>query len=165
MRKIIFLFLISIFLIGACTQSNPDSDMIGKGSTISENTNKQSTQTGASADIKKSEKPSQTVTNQTTVTQTAPISNVKEFKITAKSWEFDPATIQVNKGDKVKLIITSVDVPHGFSIPEYEINERIDPGKPVSVEFTADKQGTFTSFCSVFCGSGHSKMKGSFVVK
>ena len=90
---------------------------------------------------------------------------VKEFKMTAKQFAFEPATIEINKGDKVRLIVTSLDVPHGISIPEYGINERLDPGKEVKIEFTADKEGTFTAFCSVFCGSGHSNMKGKIVVK
>ena len=89
----------------------------------------------------------------------------KEFQITARDFEFDPPTIEINKGDNVRLIVTSVDVPHGFSIPEYGINERLDPGKPTTIEFLADKEGTFTSFCSVFCGSGHSNMKGKIIVK
>ncbi|MBI2647235.1 cupredoxin domain-containing protein, partial [Candidatus Woesearchaeota archaeon] len=80
-------------------------------------------------------------------------------------FSFEPSTIEVNKGDKVRLIVTSVDVPHGFAIPEYDINERLDPGKEVVIEFTANKQGTFTVFCSVFCGSGHSGMKGKIIVK
>ena len=41
----------------------------------------------------------------------------------------------------------------------------IKPGKTTTVEFLADKQGEFTIFCSVFCGSGHPTMKGSLVVK
>ncbi|MBI1936033.1 cupredoxin domain-containing protein [Candidatus Woesearchaeota archaeon] len=90
---------------------------------------------------------------------------VKEFEIIAKQFQFNPATIEVNKGDKVRLIVTSIDVPHGFSITEYGINERLDPGKPVTIEFTADKQGTFTAFCSVLCGSGHLGMKGELIVK
>ena len=91
--------------------------------------------------------------------------DVKEFKMTAKQFVFDPATIEVNKGDKIRLIVTSIDVPHGIAIHEYGINERLDPGKPVTIEFTADKEGTFTAFCSVFCGSGHSNMKGKIIVK
>ena len=71
---------------------------------------------------------------------------------------------EVKKGDKVRLLVTSLDVPHGLSIPEYGINERLDPGKTVTVEFTADKTGSFTAFCSVFCGAGHSKMGGQIVV-
>src|SRR3989338_5973863 len=89
---------------------------------------------------------------------------VKEFKMTAKQFAFEPEIIEANKGDKVRLIVTSVDVPHGLSIPEYGINERLNPGKTVTVEFTADKTGSFTAFCSVFCGAGHSKMRGKIVV-
>ena len=97
---------------------------------------------------------------------TAPLQgDIKEFKITAKQFAFEPETIEINKGDKVRLIVTSMDVPHGFSIPEYGINERLDVGKPVTIEFIANKEGSFSSFCSVFCGSGHSKMKGKIIVK
>ena len=91
--------------------------------------------------------------------------DVKEFKITAKRCSFEPSVIEVNKGDKVRLTVESLDVPHGFSILEYGINERLDPGKEMKIEFTADKQGTFTFFCSVFCGSGHTGMKGKIIVR
>ncbi len=91
--------------------------------------------------------------------------DIKEFRITAKQFAFEPETIEVNKGDKVRLIVTTVDVPHGIGIPEYGISQRLDVGKPATIEFIADKGGDFTSFCSVFCGSGHSKMKGKIIVK
>ena len=91
--------------------------------------------------------------------------DVKEFEITAKQFAFEPETIEINKGDKVRLIVTSVDVPHGFSILEYGINERLNPGEPAAIEFTADKEGEFTMFCSVFCGSEHSKMEGKIIIK
>ena len=90
---------------------------------------------------------------------------IKEFKMMAKQFKFSPEKIEVNKGDKVRLIVASADVPHGISIPEYGINERLNPGEPVTIEFTADKQGTFTAFCSVFCGSGHGNMKGQIIVR
>lgn len=90
---------------------------------------------------------------------------LKEFTVTAKQFEFNPATITVNKGDTVRLTITSLDVPHGFRINEFNVNARIEPGKTAAVEFIADKSGTFTFFCSVVCGAGHSDMKGTLVVK
>jgi len=91
--------------------------------------------------------------------------DIKEFKITAKQFAFEPEIIEVSKGDRIRLIVTSVDVPHGISIPEYGINERLNPGEPVAIEFIADKEGDFTAFCSTFCGSGHSNMKGKIIVK
>lgn len=138
MRKMVVLLLISLFLISACEQQKAvekPEDLVGQGTPVTQPEEK-------------------TVTGE-----------VKEFKITAKQFTFSPDTIEINKGDKVRLIVTSTDVPHGISIPEYGINERLDPGKPVTIEFTAEKEGTFTAFCSVFCGAGHSGMKGKIIVK
>ena len=134
-EKIILLLVFGIFLLGACSKQNP-KNLVGQGSPVPEQP-AASTQNG----------------------------EFKEFKITARQFQFDPSTIEVSKGDKVRLIVTSMDVPHGIAISEYNINERLEPGKPVTIEFTADKAGTFTSFCSVFCGSGHSNMKGKLIVK
>ncbi|MBI4148949.1 cupredoxin domain-containing protein [Candidatus Woesearchaeota archaeon] len=92
-------------------------------------------------------------------------SAVREFTMTAKKWEFNPATIIVNAGETVRLSITSLDVAHGFSLPDFNVNSRIEPGQATVVEFVADTPGTYTFFCSVYCGSGHSSMKGTLVVQ
>ena len=89
---------------------------------------------------------------------------VREFTMTAKRWNFEPDTITVNKGDRVKLSITSVDVTHGFTIPEFGVNSRLEPGEETAVEFVADKSGAFQFFCSVQCGEGHSAMEGQLIV-
>lgn len=95
----------------------------------------------------------------------APEPEVKFFTLTAKTWSWEPATIKVKKGDIVKLTITSVDVPHGFSLPDYGINQTIEAGQTSTIQFTADKAGTFTFACSIFCGEGHSDMKGTLIVE
>lgn len=94
-----------------------------------------------------------------------PEPQVREFTMTAKQWEFSPNTITVNKGDTVKLHITSKDVTHGFNLPDFGISKQLIPTKTVDVEFVADKQGTFTFSCSVPCGKGHSGMNGKLVVE
>lgn len=90
---------------------------------------------------------------------------VKEFVITAKNFDFNPSAITVNKGDRVRFKITSIDINHGFAIDEFNINERLKPGKEVVIEFIADKVGEFRFYCSVFCGSGHREMDGTLIVK
>ena len=90
---------------------------------------------------------------------------LKEFNITAKQFGFEPDIITVNKGNAVKLKITSIDVTHGFSINEYNIRETLEPGKTITVEFVADKSGTFQFFCSVYCGIKHAEMRGKLIVK
>lgn len=90
---------------------------------------------------------------------------LKEFTLRAFQFAFDPAQIKVKKGDRVRITITSEDVEHGFAIREYGINKRLVPGNPVVVEFTADKAGTFTIYCSVYCGPGHGGMRGKLIVE
>lgn len=89
---------------------------------------------------------------------------IKEFDITAKKWDFSPSTITVNEGDTVILNVESIDVEHGFALLDFGINEQLSPGETVRIEFVADKKGTFSFFCNVYCGSGHSGMKGILVV-
>lgn len=91
--------------------------------------------------------------------------NVKEFKIEAFQFGFDPNTIEVNQGDKVRFIAWSRDVPHGLTIREFEVKMNLQDSNPQTVEFVADKKGTFTFFCSVPCGANHKEMKGRLIVK
>ncbi|MBI3034324.1 cupredoxin domain-containing protein [Candidatus Woesearchaeota archaeon] len=90
---------------------------------------------------------------------------VKDINMSAFQWGFNPSEIVVNKGEKVRLFITSSDVNHGFNLPEYNIDVHLSPKRTVLVEFTADKAGTFKAYCSVYCGDGHPNMKASIIVK
>ena len=92
-------------------------------------------------------------------------SNIKEFTLTAKKWKFIPDTITVNKGDVVKLTITSIDVDHGFAINAFDVDTKLEPGKTTTVTFTADIGGTHTFYCSIYCGSGHTSMNGQLIVE
>ena len=175
MKKIKLIFalciVISILLLSACSQPKLQ-ESVGKGSDVPQTTASGDSQNQISpASNDNSTNTQSTIVNETTsttttstTTQISQTPEVKEFKITAKNWAFTPSTIEVNKGDKVRLIVTSADVPHGITIPDYGINQRLDVGVPATIEFTADKSGSFNAFCSVFCGSGHSKMKGQLIV-
>ena len=110
-----------------------------------------------------------TTTTTTTITTptiiTLPQPAVKEFNMRAFRYGYSPSTITVNKGDIVKIHIKSDDATHGFFIAEYGIDETITSDKTTDIEFTADKAGTFEFKCNVFCGAGHSSMKGKLIVK
>ncbi len=92
-------------------------------------------------------------------------SGAHKFTMTAKKYEFDPGVITVKKGEKVRLIITATDRDHGIKIDAFDINQVLKKGDPTTIEFTADKAGTFEFKCSVYCGMGHGKMKGKLVVE
>ncbi|MBI3366648.1 cupredoxin domain-containing protein [Candidatus Roizmanbacteria bacterium] len=90
---------------------------------------------------------------------------IQEITMTAKQWEFMPSEVKVKEGETVRLKVKSVDVAHGFSLPDFSVDERLEPGKEITVEFVANKKGTFTFFCSVLCGKGHRDMKGTLIVE
>jgi len=90
--------------------------------------------------------------------------DVKVIKITAKKFDFTPGEITVKNGVPVALELTSSDRVHGFSLPDFKLTAKIEPGKVTRVVFTPDKTGEFTFSCNIFCGSGHEDMAGRLIV-
>ncbi len=81
-----------------------------------------------------------------------------EIVVTAKRFEFDPATITLKKGEPVELVLKSQDVPHGLKFRELGVEVKASKGKTGEVEFTPERIGEFVGHCSVFCGRGHGSM-------
>lgn len=75
-------------------------------------------------------------------------------------------TLVVAQGDRVTLKLKSSDVVHGFSLKDFGlfITDGIQPGRPVLISFTADKEGIFTFSCNAICGDNHKNMQGTLVV-
>ncbi|MGD0734864.1 MAG: cupredoxin domain-containing protein [Terracidiphilus sp.] len=82
----------------------------------------------------------------------------KRVEITAKRFAFEPASIELQKGVPVILVLKSVDVPHGLRFRELNVDVKAPKGGSGEVQFTPDKDGDFVGHCSVFCGSGHGSM-------
>lgn len=80
-----------------------------------------------------------------------------------------PDVIEVNQGDKVFIHLTNTDfdedITHGFAINSYNLNMEVQPGQTNTLEFTADKAGTFPLYCTNFCSALHQEMTGYFLVK
>ena len=171
-KYILVLSVISLFLLVACSkqQAIDEKQVVGQGTPVRPaDTNAQEDVVGDSGISMKVPAPGNEDVKEMVVNdgsgEDSTNAGVVEFNMIAKQWEFDPETITVNQGNKVILHIKSVDVTHGFALPDFNVNANLAPGKTVDVEFTADKKGTFTFQCSVFCGSGHREMKGKLVVE
>ena len=70
----------------------------------------------------------------------------------------NPPTLVVPLGEKVRYTITSNDVVHGFWIPAFMIQMQNLPGVTNSLEFTANKLGSYPGRCNILCGRNHSQM-------
>jgi len=90
----------------------------------------------------------------------------KTFDITASKFRFEPETLEVEEGDRVTLTLRSTDVTHGIALKPFKVKAAIPKGgQPVTVEFVAEKAGTFEFRCSEYCGPRHSGMRGRLVVR
>ena len=78
----------------------------------------------------------------------------RDFDITARKFRFtvsgtDAQEIRVTQDDLVRITLSAADVPHSFTLPEYRIQKRVEPGRDVMFEFRAEKPGRFEFYCSL----------------
>jgi len=95
----------------------------------------------------------------------APAAPPRSFELIASRFKFEPDTLEVMEGDRVRLTVRSIDTEHGLAIKRLNLKV-VAPktGDPATVEFVADKAGIYEFKCSEYCGSGHGRMKGQIVV-
>lgn len=60
---------------------------------------------------------------------------------------------------EVDLQLRSLDVIHGFFVPEMRLKQNAVPGATLHVHFTPVREGIFPILCSQVCGSGHARMQ------
>jgi cytochrome c oxidase subunit 2 len=68
----------------------------------------------------------------------------------------NPMVVPVGK--KVRLLITSNDVIHGWYVPQLGVNQYGIPGFIKDAWFTIEKAGTYKGQCSQICGKEHGFM-------
>lgn len=76
--------------------------------------------------------------------------SVKTINISSKPFEFSVEEIRVKKGDRVRINLNNTEGFHDWVVDEFNARtKRINAGQSDSIEFTADKTGTFEYYCSV----------------
>ena len=89
----------------------------------------------------------------------------RTFSLTARRYRFEPARIEVVQDDLVKIELRTEDIAHSWTVDDYRIAKRVGPGGPVTLEFRADKVGTFPFYCNLQTEDGCRQMRGELVVK
>ena len=94
--------------------------------------------------------------------------NVTVYATMVRS-HINPERITVNKGDHVKIHLSSLeraqDETHGFAVDSMNVHASLEPGKTVTVEFDATEEGVFPFYCTEFCSALHLEMMGYLMVK
>jgi cytochrome c oxidase subunit 2 len=89
----------------------------------------------------------------------------REFTLTARNYNFSPTRVEATQDDLIKLTVQSEDVAYGFTIEEYRLSKRVPAGGTTTIEFRADRAGTFTFYSNLSNDSRHSQMRGQLVVR
>lgn len=72
--------------------------------------------------------------------------------------------LHVPAGRKVRLVIATDDVIHSFYVPAFRIKFDAVPGRYTTTWFQATRPGRYHLFCAEYCGTGHSRMRGTVIV-
>lgn len=119
-----------------------------------------------SASINPSASPAGTASPQVTKTATPTTqSPLKTFTVLGNNFTFSTSEIRVKKGDRVKIVFQNTVGVHDWALDEFNVKTpRIQSGQSATVEFVADKTGTFEYYCSV--GTHRAQgMKGNLIVE
>lgn len=94
----------------------------------------------------------------------------KVFSLTGENFKFvmdgvDNPDLKVSVGDTVRIEFESIDGFHDWTIEGFNAaTSQVQTGSKTSVEFVADKAGTFEYYCSVGQHRANG-MKGSLIVE
>lgn len=90
--------------------------------------------------------------------------NRREFTVRARDYRFSPSRIEVTQDDLVKLTVQSEDVAYSVTIDAYRVSRRIPAGGSTTLEFLADRTGTFPFYSNLTSDPRHGQMRGELVV-
>jgi len=79
---------------------------------------------------------------------------------------WQPDVIRAEIGVPLLIQFTSKDVIHGFAVGQMENTEvRVEPGKVSQISLVFDQPGTYTFYCTRWCGANHWRMRGTIEVE
>ncbi len=83
----------------------------------------------------------------------------------AESGGWSPDVLRARVGEPLHLRLTSDDVMHGFAVGQMDMQTvDIEPGKVTDVTLSFSKPGTYTFYCTRWCGVNHWRMRGTIEV-
>ena len=88
----------------------------------------------------------------------------RQISLVAKRFAFTPNEIPIKVGERIVLLLESLDYEHGFSVPDLRLRADFVPGRVTRLELQATKAGTLDFLCDNFCGDDHEDMHGRFIV-
>jgi len=94
-------------------------------------------------------------------------------KVTARQWNWSfqyengkqSDTLYLPVGQPVKFLMTSLDVIHGFYLPDFREKQDVLPDRVTYLVLYPEQLGTYEITCSKYCGLHHALMATRLIVE
>ncbi len=86
-----------------------------------------------------------------------------DIYLIARLWEWWPI-LELEKDQKYRLHLSSMDWLHGFSLQPENINIQVHPNYDMVITITPTDAGEYSVVCNEYCGIGHHTMVGKIYV-
>lgn len=88
----------------------------------------------------------------------------RDIRITARNYQFSPNEIEVNRGDTLKIELSSADFRYDFSLDGYGLSKTVNGEETINFEIEVTESGVFNFSCKLNC-VGHPEAKGTLTVR
>lgn len=87
----------------------------------------------------------------------------EDVYLEARAFQFRPV-LKLKKGETYRILLSSIDFQHGFSLQPLNLNFQALPGYVYVINLTPTETGEFPLVCNEYCGIGHHLMTGRIIV-
>jgi len=101
--------------------------------------------------------------------QVAPVSQVTEaqvrkYSVTARDGGIIPGHLRMRKGETIRVTFTSRDDKYSIRFKDFDIKETLEPEKPVTIEISPGRAGSYEFSCARVWGVKRFTKNGTLVV-
>jgi cytochrome c oxidase subunit 2 len=89
---------------------------------------------------------------------------VRNYHVTAADGGIIPGHLRVRKGETIRITFTSHDDKYNIRFKDFNIKETLEPEKPVTIEISPGKAGSYEFRCTRVWGVKHFTNNGTLVV-
>ena len=89
---------------------------------------------------------------------------VRKYNVTARDGDILPGHLRVRKGETVRITFTSRDDKYTIRFKDFGIKETLEPEKPVTIEISPGRAGSYEFRCARVWGVKRFATNGTLVV-
>lgn len=89
---------------------------------------------------------------------------VRKYNVTARDGGILPGHLRMRKGETIRITFTSRDDKYSIRFKDFDIKESLEPEKPVTIEISPGRAGSYEFSCARVWGVKRFGKNGTLVV-